>query len=87
MLTIGLIVLLATLVWQLVHQFRAKQQPTLDFVLIYAIGVVLLIVGNIFLSQAKHAGLGLSSFAGSGACLVSLFRKGFSFPPGGGFAA
>jgi hypothetical protein len=87
MLTIGLIMLLATLVWQLVHLLRARQQPTLDFVLIYAVGVVLLISGSIFLSQAKHAGLGLSSFAGSGACLVSLFRKGFSFPPGGGFAA
>jgi hypothetical protein len=87
MLTIGLLILLATLLWQLVHLLRSKQKPTVDFVLVYATGVVLLVVGSIFLSGARHAGLGLSSFIGSGACLVSLFRKGISFPSGGGFAA
>jgi hypothetical protein len=86
MLTIGLAVLLTALVWEFVRLVRAGRHPTASFVLVYAAGVVLLIMGSIFARASSHPGLSLSSFVASGFCLASLWRQDV-VPPGGGLAS
>jgi hypothetical protein len=75
MLTLGLGLLLVILVWEFWKLLHARQHPTISFLLVYAVGVVLLIVGSIAARNAGHAGLSLSSFAASGACLFSLLGQ------------
>jgi len=86
MLTLGLGLLLAILVWEFCKLLQARRHPTVGFLLVYAAGVVLLIIGSITARSAGHAGLSLSSFFASGACLVSLLRQEPS-PPDDGLAS
>jgi Na+/H+ antiporter NhaD/arsenite permease-like protein len=86
MLTIGLVILLATLVWEFSrllqaenrghHQFSKRKPVASPFsLLVYGTGVVLLVIGSIALQHSGHAGLGVSSFAASGVCLFSLLQR------------
>jgi len=75
MLTLGLGLLLVILVWEFWNYFMLDSIRPSAFLLVYAVGVVLLIVGSIAARNHGHAGLSLSSFAASGACLFSLLGQ------------